>query len=97
MIIMADDLGYNDLGVTGNPDVETPNVNGLAGESVRFNDAYANPICAPTRAQLLTGRHYLRTGVWGVHGSRDVINLNERTFADRLKAAGYRTAMFGKW
>lgn len=97
VIIMADDLGYNDLGVTGNPDVETPNLDGLAWESVRFESAYANPICAPTRAQLLTGRHFLRTGVWGVHGTRDYMNLNEVTFANKLKDNGYRTAMFGKW
>ncbi|GMH37300.1 hypothetical protein BSKO_05173 [Bryopsis sp. KO-2023] len=97
ILMMADDLGYNDLGVTGNPDVETPHINSLGWNGVQFKSAYANPICAPTRAQLLTGRHFLRTGVWGVHGARDYLNLDEVTFANRLKAAGYSTGMFGKW
>lgn len=53
-------------------------------------------MCAPTRASVLTGRNYHRTGVWDVHATRDYLNLDEVTFAEALKGAGYRTALFGK-
>ncbi|GMH37371.1 hypothetical protein BSKO_05244 [Bryopsis sp. KO-2023] len=97
VIFMADDLGYGDLGATGNKDVETPNIDSLAAESVFFPNFYVAPVCAPTRAALLTGRYPLRTGVWGVHGGRDYINLDESTIGNVLSDAGYATGLFGKW
>lgn len=56
IVFMADDLGYGDLGFTGNKDVHTPNIDALARESVYFPNFYVSPVCAPTRAALLTGR-----------------------------------------
>lgn len=97
LLILTDDQGYGDLACNGNTIVDTPRIDALAKESVRFNQFYAQPVCSPTRATLMTGRHFLRTGVWGVHGGRDYLHPDEVTIAQRLTDAGYRTAMFGKW
>ena len=97
ILIQADDLGWDDLGVHGNQILETPNLDGLAGESVRFNQFYVTPVCATTRASLMTGRHFLLTGVSHVHGGKDFLNLDETTIADVMKDAGYATGMWGKW
>lgn len=96
-MMMADDLGMADLSLHGNDHVRTPNLDRLGRESVQFSQFYVHPVCAPTRASLLTGRDFLRTGVWGVHGGRDFINLDEYTFGDVLRGAGYATGLFGKW
>ena len=71
IIIMTDDQGFGDFGVTGNDIIETPAINRFAAESVFFNRFYVSPVCAPTRATLLTGRYYLRTGVTGVTGGEE--------------------------
>ena len=97
ILIQADDLGWNDLGVHGNRLIETPNLDSLAGKSVRFSQFYVTPVCATTRASLLTGRHFLRTGVSHVHGGKDFLHLDETTIADVMKDAGYVTGMWGKW
>ena len=97
IIIQADDLGWDDLGIHGNLLIETPNLDSLAGESVRFSQFYVTPVCATTRASLLTGRHFLRTGVSHVHGGKDFLHLDETTIADVMKEAGYVTGMWGKW
>ena len=97
LLIQVDDLGYDDLGVHGNTLLETPNLDQLAGESVRFDNFYLSSVCAPSRAALLTGRNFLRTGVSGVHGGRDYINLGETLFSEVLQSNGYETAMWGKW
>lgn len=97
ILIQADDLGWDDIGIHGNPLIETPNLDNLAGESVRFNQFYVTPVCASTRASLLTGRHFLRTGVSHVHGGKDFLHLDEITIADVMKDAGYATGMWGKW
>ncbi|MCZ6514349.1 MAG: sulfatase-like hydrolase/transferase, partial [Acidobacteria bacterium] len=101
LLIVADDLGYGDLGVTGAPDISTPNIDRLAAEGVRFTNAYANaPVCTPTRVALLTGQYQQRTGY------DRVLYVNERELGipsrlvllpELLKAAGYRSALFGKW
>jgi arylsulfatase A-like enzyme len=96
LIIQCDDLGVDDLGLN-NPLVHTPNIDALAAGSVRFADFTVNPVCAPSRATFLTGRHFLRTGVSHVHGGKDFLHLNERTLADHFRAAGYATGMWGKW
>jgi membrane-anchored protein YejM (alkaline phosphatase superfamily) len=63
VLIITDDQGYGDLGFTGNPHVKTPVLDHFARESIRFNQFYVSPVCAPTRASLMTGRFSLRTGV----------------------------------
>jgi arylsulfatase A-like enzyme len=97
VLIVTDDQGYGDLGSTGNPHVRTPHIDRLAGESVVFDRFFVSPVCAPTRASLLTGRYHLRTGTWGVTGGRETMRGDEVTLAEMLRANGYRTGAFGKW
>ena len=97
ILIQMDDLGWSDLGIHGNTMVDTPNIDKLGHESVRFNQFYVNPCCAPSRASLLTGRHFLRTGVSHVHGGKDYLHLEEKTIGDAFKIGGYKTGMWGKW
>ncbi|MEX0315847.1 MAG: sulfatase-like hydrolase/transferase, partial [Allomuricauda sp.] len=63
ILIITDDQGYGDLGITGNDQIKTPVLDQFAKESVRFNNFYVSPVCAPTRSSLMTGRYSLRTGV----------------------------------
>ena len=97
ILIQADDLGWDDLAVHGNQFVDTPALDKLAAEGIQFKQFYVNSVCAPTRASLLTGRHFLRTGVSHVHGGKDFVNLNETLLSETLKINGYRTGMWGKW
>ncbi|MBN2295788.1 MAG: sulfatase-like hydrolase/transferase, partial [Pirellulales bacterium] len=64
LLIVTDDQGYWDTGATGNPDIDTPNMDSLAGSGVQFTRFYVAPVCAPTRAGIQTGRYYLRTGLY---------------------------------
>ncbi|AWV97067.1 arylsulfatase [Arcticibacterium luteifluviistationis] len=97
IIIMTDDQGYGDLGVTGNPHVKTPVIDKMAAESVRFNNFYVSPVCAPTRSSLMTGRYSLRTGVRDTYNGGATMASNETTIAEMLKQADYTTGIFGKW
>lgn len=104
IIILADDLGYGDLGVQGGRDVATPNIDRLAAEGVRFTDFYAgHPVCAPSRASLMTGRYQHRFGFEnnpGMGQRADVgfgLPRQPGILPERLKARGYATAMVGKW
>lgn len=103
LVIVADDLGYADIGVQGCRDIPTPNIDSLAENGIRFTDAYVSaPSCSPTRAGLLTGRYSQRFGVEFNVGLTPThrnlpLPVDETTIADRLKANGYRTALFGKW
>lgn len=97
IIIITDDQGYGDLGVTGNPHVKTPVIDKFAKQSVRFNNFYVSPVCAPTRASLMTGRYSLRTGVRDTYNGGAIMASNEVTIAEMLKQANYTTGIFGKW
>ncbi|MBE0542723.1 MAG: sulfatase-like hydrolase/transferase [Verrucomicrobia bacterium] len=102
LFILADDLGYSDLGCYGATDIRTPNLDRLARQGVRLTDFYANGVvCTPTRCALMTGRYPQRIG--GLEGSippgRRHLGLpaQEKTIAQMLREAGYATAMSGKW
>lgn len=97
IIVMPDDMGYGDLGVTGNPVIRTPNLDRFAGESAELTDFYVSPVCSPTRACLLTGRYNYRTRVVDTFKGRSMMDPNEVTLAEALKAGGYTTGIFGKW
>jgi arylsulfatase A-like enzyme len=100
VIIVADDMGYADIGVHGSKDIPTPNIDALARSGIRFTDAYVSgPYCSPTRAGLMTGRYPQRFGHEFNLGLQPNLGLplDQPTIADRLKAVGYRTALFGKW
>lgn len=97
IIIMTDDQGFGDLGYYGNPHVKTPTIDNFAKESIRFDTFMVSPVCAPTRAALMTGRHPLRTGVRDTYRGGAIMATNEITIAEMLKDAGYKTGMVGKW
>ncbi len=97
LLILADDLGFGDYGGAGNPVLSTPNLDRLAREGVRFQNFYVSPVCAPTRASLLTGRYAQRTGVRSVTNGFETMAPDETTLAEILSANGYRTGLFGKW
>jgi len=100
VIILADDLGYGDIGVFGASDIATPNIDGLATRGIRFTDFYAgHNVCSPSRAALLTGRHSKRMGISHVFqaDSPDGMPLEEITIAEMLKVEGYATGLVGKW
>jgi arylsulfatase A-like enzyme len=97
LLIMTDDQGYGDFGWTGNPQLKTPNLDRLASQSVRFERFFVSPLCAPTRASLLTGRYSQRGGVWGVTRGKETMRDGEVTLAEVLREAGYQTGLFGKW
>lgn len=100
LIILADDLGYGELGCQGGKDVPTPNIDSLAKNGIRFTSGYVTcPVCSPSRAGLMTGRYGQRFGIELNPGFSHAIGLplSEKTLAEYLKAAGYATGMFGKW
>jgi arylsulfatase A-like enzyme len=98
VLIVADDLGYADLGCYGQKEIRTPNLDRLAAEGLRFTQVYAgSTVCAPSRCALMTGLH---TGHATIRGNLDPhvpLNPGEVTMADIFKRAGYRTGAFGKW
>lgn len=96
ILVMADDLGYGDVGFTGNPVVKTPNLNKMAEEGVTFSNFYtASSVSSPTRGSVLTGRSPFRFGVLAAHTAG--LRTGELTVAEVLKKNGYRTGFFGKW
>jgi arylsulfatase/arylsulfatase A len=97
ILIMTDDQGFGDVGFHGNTELSTPHLDRLASESAEFTNFYVQPLCTPTRAALLTGRYPERTGAVEVNYGRSIIREDEITIAENLKAAGYRTGIFGKW
>jgi arylsulfatase A len=97
ILLLADDQGFGDFSIHGNPHVQTPHIDQLGRTGVQFDRFYVNSFCAPTRAALLTGRYPLRTGCHGVTHNREAMRPSEVTIAEVLKGAEYRTACIGKW
>lgn len=97
IVILTDDQGYGDIAAHGHPFVRTPHLDRLHGESLRLTDFHVMPLCAPTRAALMTGRDPLRDGVWATVLGRSILPTSTPTMAELFAANGYRTAMFGKW
>jgi len=97
IIILSDDQGWGDLSINGNMSLKTPNIDSLARRGTRFDRFYVQPVCSPTRAELLTGRYHPRTGVRGVSTGLERMNLGEITLAQILRVIGYWTGMIGKW
>lgn len=97
ILVLTDDQGFGDVGFHGNRELNTPHLDRLARESAEFTQFYVQPLCTPTRAALLTGRYPERTGAIEVNYGRSIIREEEVTIAENLKAAGYRTGIFGKW
>lgn len=97
VLVITDDQGYGDLGCHGNPILKTPHLDRLYEESIRLTDFHVDPTCAPTRSALMTGRYSCRTGVWHTIMGRSILRRDEVTLGDLFAAAGYQTAIFGKW
>jgi len=97
IIILTDDQGFGDISSHGNSLIETPQIDRIAREGTRLSQFYVSPVCAPTRASLLTGRYSLRTGTQWVTFGLENMNSEEITFAEVFKEQGYETGLFGKW
>jgi len=97
LVILADDQAWGDLSVSGNTNLQTPRVDGLARGGATCDRFFVCPVCSPTRAEFLTGRYHPRGGVRGVSTGQERLDLGVKTIADTFKAAGYATGMFGKW
>ena len=97
VIILTDDQGFGVLGVTGNPIVRTPQMDHFAAQSVSLNNFNVMPVCSPTRASLMTGRDYYRTGLIDTWMGSSLIDPSSITIAQMFSAAGYHTGIFGKW
>ena len=99
VFLLIDDLGYADCGFNGGKQIKTPNIDRLAKSGAIIENHYVQPVCSPTRSTLLTGRYPTHTGVYTIvsPGAPWGLPLAERTLADALRSAGYRTALTGKW
>jgi arylsulfatase A-like enzyme len=92
ILIMADDQGYETIGANGGTSYKTPNIDRLAVNGMRFENAYAHPLCTPSRVALMTGQYNFRN-----YTSFGELRLSEKTFGNMLRDAGYETAIVGKW
>jgi arylsulfatase A-like enzyme len=97
VIFLADDAGWGDYSQSGNRQVSTPHIDSIAKMGVSLDRFYVCPVCAPTRAEFLTGRYHPRGGVRGVSTGHERLDLEETTIAEAFKSAGYATGAFGKW
>ncbi len=97
ILIMSDDQGFGDLSIHGNPHLQTPHLDSIARDGVRFTQFQVCPVCSPTRASLNTGRYNYRTGIVDTFKGRSMMDPREQTSAELFLAAGYQTGIFGKW
>ncbi|SMP69100.1 Arylsulfatase A [Neorhodopirellula lusitana] len=103
VFILADDLGYSDLGCTGSDLYQTPNIDAFASDSLRFERAYTSPTCSPSRAAIMSGKNPARLGIVGhgglrsMEGGGDFLVSDEYTVAEALRDSGYSTCHIGKW
>ena len=97
ILIISDDQGWGDLSLNGNLDLTTPNIDRLGETGVQFDRFYVSPVCSPTRAEILTGRHHVRGGVFSTSRGGERLDIDEETMAEVFKTAGYQTAAYGKW
>jgi arylsulfatase A-like enzyme len=97
LLILSDDQGWGDLSINGNKNLKTPNIDSMARSGATLDHFYVQPVCSPTRAELLTGRYHPRTGVRGVSQGQERINPNETLLSQLLRLLGYLTGAFGKW
>lgn len=97
VLVMTDDQGWGDLSAGGNTILSTPHIDRVAEEGMRFENFHVCPVCAPTRASLMTGRYNYRTGVVDTYKGRAMMHADETTVAELLRDGGYQTGIFGKW
>ena len=97
LIFLTDDQGWGDLSFNGNSNLSTPNIDGIANNGAAFDRFYVSPVCSPTRAELLTGKFFIRSGVNGVTRGYERMNLDHSLISDYFKEKDYRTGIFGKW
>ena len=97
VIFLADDAGWGDYSWNGNTQVNTPHIDSIARDGVTLDRFFVCPVCAPTRAEFLTGRYHPRGGVRGVSTGQERLDLDERTIPEAFKAVSYATGAFGKW
>ncbi len=97
LVILTDDQGWGDLSLHGNSNLATPHIDSLGRAGAQFERFYVCAVCAPTRAEFLTGRYHPRAGVRGVSTGQERLNLDEHTIAQTFRTAGYATGAFGKW
>jgi len=97
IVILTDDQGYGDFSFSGNPVLETPHMDRIGAEGVRFTNFHVTPVCTPTRGQLMTGCDALRNLASAVTAGRTIIRRDMPTMADLFRKGGYATGLFGKW
>ncbi|NQV32806.1 MAG: sulfatase-like hydrolase/transferase, partial [Phycisphaeraceae bacterium] len=97
VIVMTDDQGVGDFGFMGNPLIRTPQLDKMASRSVHMTNFWVSPVCAPTRASLMTGRYNYRTRCIDTYIGRAMMDTEEVTLAEHFSAGGYSTGIFGKW
>ena len=96
IVILTDDQGWGDLSIHGNVAIDTPNIDRLAREGAQFERFYVSPVCSPTRAEFLTGRHHVRCGVYDTSEGAERCDSDETMIGELFRRAGYKTAAFGK-
>ncbi len=97
IFILTDDQGYGDLACHGNPWIQTPNLDKLHSESIRFTNYHVGTTCAPTRAGIMTGKYCNKVGAWHTVKGRQIVYPEEKMLAEFFNEAGYSTGIFGKW
>ena len=97
VVFLTDDQGWGDLSLHGNTNLSTPHIDSLGKEGATFDRFFVCPVCSPTRAEFLTGRYHVRSGVYSTSAGGERMDLDEITIADLFKRAGYSTGAFGKW